>query len=210
MTAEIAWYKWDHGIIRDFCLSWFIYATMSLIMDLLSALILSISNIQLMDHFNQPWLTISISEFWALRWNLVTGSLLRDLIYDPCIEGQLLHFDHQEKKKIKMTQKVTGTLLTFCFSGLMHWFLIWYTENVFAWKNFLFFIIQGILLIFERLTFQMTQNNKLIVNKLNQIPFVVKAGFYNCLILYLAHKLYWPEIISTGSVFALIDAVKLF
>ena len=40
-------------------------------------------------HFDAPYLSASMSEFWSKRWNLTVGNTLRFLCYDPVHEGKL-------------------------------------------------------------------------------------------------------------------------
>lgn len=39
-------------------------------------------------HFDAPYLSSSMSEFWSKRWNLTVGNTLRSLCYDPVHEGE--------------------------------------------------------------------------------------------------------------------------
>lgn len=79
---------WEIGIVRDFSLSWLMYCLLTAVMELAAYASLVVLGIQLMPHFDRPWMTTSISEFWSSRWNLVIGALLRDLVYKPIMEGK--------------------------------------------------------------------------------------------------------------------------
>lgn len=38
-------------------------------------------------HFDSPYMSASITEFWSKRWNLTIGNALRFLVFDPVHEG---------------------------------------------------------------------------------------------------------------------------
>ena len=42
-----------------------------------------------MDSFDNPYLPFSLSDFWK-RWNRFAGLLLKDIAFDPIIEGTLV------------------------------------------------------------------------------------------------------------------------
>ena len=63
------------------------YFLLASVMELAASVSWMVMGLELMPHFDRPWLTTSISEFWSARWNLVIGALLRDLVYDPILEG---------------------------------------------------------------------------------------------------------------------------
>ena len=41
-------------------------------------------------HFDSPYLSASLTEFWSKRWNLTVGNALRFLAFDPIHEGASL------------------------------------------------------------------------------------------------------------------------
>lgn len=46
---------------------------------------------QLQPSFEQPYRSHSLKEFWGVRYNKVIGSLLRDVVYEPVLQGQLVY-----------------------------------------------------------------------------------------------------------------------
>ena len=64
--------------------------------------------LELMDNFSQPYLSISIKDFWR-RWHISLSSWLRDYLYIP-LGGN---------RKGKIT-KYTNLMITFLASGLWH------------------------------------------------------------------------------------------
>ena len=69
------------------CAAFMLYWFLGVIMDGPAALITWMTGIQLSPHFDTPFLTTSISDFWSKRWNLTVGNVLRFLCYDPVHEG---------------------------------------------------------------------------------------------------------------------------
>ena len=58
-------------------------------MDGPAALIGWATGMPISPHFDAPYLSASVSEFWSKRWNLTVGNTLRFLCYDPVHEGKL-------------------------------------------------------------------------------------------------------------------------
>lgn len=46
--------------------------------------------LRLSPHFYHPYFSASFGELWSKRWNLTAGTVLRNSVYDPIIEGALL------------------------------------------------------------------------------------------------------------------------
>ena len=63
--------------------SFALYAVLGAVMDVSSLVAAGVFDLHLAPHFDKPFLAASISEFWAERWNLVAGAMLRDLVYAP-------------------------------------------------------------------------------------------------------------------------------
>ena len=56
-------------------------------MDISAAAIFKFANLPISPHFDKPFLSASVGEFWSKRWNLTVGNTLRSLVYDPIHEG---------------------------------------------------------------------------------------------------------------------------
>jgi hypothetical protein len=44
----------------------------------------------LAPHFRNPYAAASLTDFWARRWNITQGLVLRFFVYEPIVEGRLL------------------------------------------------------------------------------------------------------------------------
>ena len=75
---------------RDACLAWFLYGFVTLFVDLPLLAALVIFRLKTHPTFNYPWMSHSVREFWASRWNLVYSQTLRDMVYDPIAQGTLI------------------------------------------------------------------------------------------------------------------------
>lgn len=62
------------------------YAFLSLLMDGPASLATSMVGLRIAPHFDQPYLSSSIADFWSRRWNLTAGNALRFLVqpYPVC------------------------------------------------------------------------------------------------------------------------------
>ena len=76
-----------HFFWSDICFGWFLYANTSGIEDLVSLIVLFTLNLKLEHNFDRPWLSQSVQELWSRRYNLVFGTVLRDIVYDPICES---------------------------------------------------------------------------------------------------------------------------
>jgi hypothetical protein len=50
----------------------------------------SFTGITLAPHFKNPYAATSLTDFWARRWNITQGLVLRFAVYEPIVEGRLL------------------------------------------------------------------------------------------------------------------------
>lgn len=56
------------------------YAFLGLLMDGPATLASSLIGLKIAPHFDKPFLTSSVSDFWSRRWNLTAGNALRFLV----------------------------------------------------------------------------------------------------------------------------------
>lgn len=87
---------------------------------------------------NAPWSSASLQEFWAKRWNLSIGQLLRELVYD-----------RMRRQGHGRWVAATGT---FVVSGILHMFEFWSGGATPAASVAVgtFFFVQPLLLFVER------------------------------------------------------------
>jgi hypothetical protein len=63
-----------------------LYLFASLVMDVFAAATSWALGIELLPDFNRPFLSQSLSEFWARRWNLTVSAILKGAVYEPLLE----------------------------------------------------------------------------------------------------------------------------
>ena len=56
------------------------YAFLSMLMDGPASLATSFIGLKIAPHFDKPYLTCSLTDFWSRRWNLTAGNTLRFLV----------------------------------------------------------------------------------------------------------------------------------
>ncbi|KAJ7960849.1 acyl-CoA--sterol O-acyltransferase 1-like, partial [Quillaja saponaria] len=87
---------------------------------------------ELEPHFDEPYLSTSLQDFWGRRWNLMVTSILRPTVYNP-----VRHFVGWGP--------LPAVIATFTVSGLMHEVLYYYLSRAPpTWEVTWFFILHGV------------------------------------------------------------------
>lgn len=73
----------DWGMDAAFSFYWWLGS----LMDGPGAVLGFAAGLPVAPHFDAPYLSASISEFWSTRWNLTVSNALRFVAYDPINEG---------------------------------------------------------------------------------------------------------------------------
>ncbi|PON38716.1 Wax synthase domain containing protein [Parasponia andersonii] len=98
----------------------------------------TILGFQLEPQFNEPYLTTSLQDFWARRWNLMVSSVLRDTAYNP-VRRALVSIMGPKWAQFM------GLMASFVVSGLMHESIYYYLSRARpTWEVTLFFVLQGV------------------------------------------------------------------
>ena len=139
---------------RHLAQSFGLYAVLGAIMDVASLVAAGVFGLHLAPHFDKPFLAASISEFWAQRWNLVAGAMLRDLVYAPIVGADDAASSSpspspspssspsptssssrtrptsrprtRPRMKPRPFRSAAATVACFAASGAMHEFIFWY------------------------------------------------------------------------------------
>lgn len=143
---------------RDLLYAFGLYALLGLVMDGPASVGSALFGVRLATHFDRPWLSRSLGDFWGRRWNRVAAASLKSLVFDPLSEGRLIK-DPSTSRKTKpgakgagrMLRILLGVQLTFTLSGLIHASVMWYFIGQFGWKWMAFFCLQGPLVVFEKI-----------------------------------------------------------
>ena len=171
------------------------YFLLASVMELAASVSWMVMGLELMPHFDRPWLTTSISEFWSARWNLVIGALLRDLVYDPILEGHPVKTEAKMRKSHNPLRQTAAVLCTFLASGVMHWAVIYYIVRRHALYNLASFCIHGVVVIAERLLCGTMRHHAPTKARWNAVPWPIKAFISQCLLHGIAHKFFWKDLV---------------
>ena len=66
-----------------------LYCFLGFVMDGPASLFTSAIKLNIAPHFNEPYLSESLTSFWGKRWNLTISNCLRGPVYDPIYEGKI-------------------------------------------------------------------------------------------------------------------------
>lgn len=81
--------KEEASFIKSVFCIWYGYAWVSSLADASQLISLAILGLKLEDAFNAPYLADSFTDFWARRWNLLVAAQLRELCYEPIVQGSV-------------------------------------------------------------------------------------------------------------------------
>jgi hypothetical protein len=75
-----------HPLVYHFFWYFNLYLFISTITNLSGALTSWVLGVGLLPDFDRPFLSASVSDFWARQWNLTVSSLIRESVYEPLLE----------------------------------------------------------------------------------------------------------------------------
>merc|ERR1711977_729686 len=125
--------------IKNLFFSFALYYLLGVFEDLLGSVSANLVGIEVERSFNKPFLSTSLKEFWAVRWNQHVAKLLKVVVYEPIVEGSLIHKadSHSKSKKkskgrrpMPLHVRILGTLGTFVMSGIMHEIVFVFVEGI--------------------------------------------------------------------------------
>eukprot|EP00879_Flechtneria_rotunda_P011027 GHRR01011522.1.p1 GENE.GHRR01011522.1~~GHRR01011522.1.p1 ORF type:complete len:233 (+),score=93.74 GHRR01011522.1:682-1380(+) len=176
-----------------------------------AAALIALLDLQVVPPFDKPWLSTSLADFWSRRWNNSVSLMLRALVYDPIVEGQLMASSktldpetaaagdkqsgskaakHQQGK-IPLWQRLAGMAATFAVSGFMHeWILHQVTPEgayQFGWW-FMFFFVQAPLLVVEGFVQKRLKKAGVKLSR------AVGIGYTTCFMLLTSYAFWFPPI----------------
>lgn len=180
--------------LAEFCDALALYAFIGVIMNISSFLLqclpcgMSIKTIA--PHYDAPWLSHSITDFWSSRWNLNTGYTLRFLVYDPICESQLVAPVVMAQKRPGRARRALAMCTAFCASGVMHEMFIYHMRYRISGYWLAYFAVQGplILLVDEILGLKKLAARNIMLARLLTLS----------LQLGVAHVLFFPDIVRMG------------
>lgn len=185
-----------HRLAKEVLYAIGLYLFMGIIMSFVGAACVGILNLRVAVHFDRPFLSQSLTDYWSRRWNLNTGYTLRFLVYDPICEGRLVK---NEKSFVKgplkpptRMRRAVAAVAAFVFSGIMHEIFIIYLRGRISGQWFAFFSIQGPLVVAEGFLRQALRVRGLTVPKYIANPLTL------AFLLFLGDLLFFPDIEGLG------------
>ncbi|GMH38431.1 hypothetical protein BSKO_06315 [Bryopsis sp. KO-2023] len=127
--------------------------------DFMQAFALLVFDIDSIDSFDHPYLSIDNCELWSKRWNTMTAKVLKPLSYDLVKDGVLVNDPDSAKPKRPEWRRGAAVLSIFLLSGFMHCMCFWYVTRQWVWKWFMFFSSFGPVVLLEQIVKKFVHNN---------------------------------------------------
>ncbi|PQQ20947.1 acyl-CoA--sterol O-acyltransferase 1-like [Prunus yedoensis var. nudiflora] len=121
----------------------YIYLLLETQLIIVAALAWGLLGLDLKPHFNEPYLSTSLQNFWGRRWNLVVTSILRQSVYEPTLNFSTCVIGRR-------WASLPAVFATFLVSGLMHELIYYHMGRVRpTWEVTWFFVLHGFCLMVE-------------------------------------------------------------
>ncbi|KAL5543634.1 hypothetical protein UlMin_007418 [Ulmus minor] len=128
-------------ILFLYCL--YVYLILDIVLSAMRALARALFGLELEPHFDEPYLSSSLQDFWGRRWNLMVSRALRPTVYEPTL-------NFSEPIIGRRWAPLPAVAATFLVSGLMHELIFYYWSHVApTWEVTWFFVIHGFCLAVE-------------------------------------------------------------
>ncbi|PRQ23887.1 putative long-chain-alcohol O-fatty-acyltransferase [Rosa chinensis] len=151
---------------------------------------------ELEPHFNEPYFSTSLQDFWGRRWNLVVSNTLRPLVHHPVRristgKGGAI-FELTVTAKPSRTQ-ILLVIFAFTISGFMHELFFYYVTRARPTGEMMcFFLLQGVCLEIE------LEVKKALAHRVRFHPLV--SGLLTLVFLIVTTDwLFFPHVIRTGA-----------
>eukprot|EP00884_Botryococcus_braunii_P022808 jgi/Botrbrau1/9210/Bobra.0028s0006.2 len=182
------------ALVWEFSVFLVLYGFLCTVMDVVSVPAITVG-MRLAPHFSQPWLSASFTELWSKRWNLTAGTALRNLIFDPIMEGRLVHDPTRPRAPRSHFRYVLAISATFAFSGIMHETLFWYFRGY--WPGLtgmwmIFFTAWGPFIVIEQLLLSALRKRGLAPPAWLSVPLTLLLG------LTWSHLYFFPVMMKSG------------
>ncbi|KAK1406984.1 hypothetical protein QVD17_38594 [Tagetes erecta] len=121
-------------------------------------------------HFNEPYMSTSLQDFWGRRWNLASSSILRATVYNPT--RMML-----DRNLGKFRGHLVATFVTFVVSGLMHELMYLYLMRVPpTWEVTWYFVLHGVCTVVE-MAVKKAVNDRFCLHKMLSLPLTLGFMF---------------------------------
>ncbi|EME31208.1 uncharacterized protein Gasu_14540 [Galdieria sulphuraria] len=128
------------SLICHIIYAFLLYLFCSLLLDLCAAICKPWFPLDI--HFDKPFLSNSLSDFWSRRWNVQAAKTLYYTVYlSICPNNQ----------RYPQWRKLVAVISTFMVSGIMHELLLFRINGTVTGHWFIFFSLHGFLLVIEKI-----------------------------------------------------------
>lgn len=144
LVLRFSYYEnYMHQKLKLFLYCLYVYLVLDIILATTSAAARAICGVELEPHFNEPYLSSSLQDFWGRRWNLMVSRAIRPTVYEPALGlwAGLVG---------RRWAPIPAVLVTFAVSGLMHELIYYYWARMWpTWEVTWFFLLHGTCLAAE-------------------------------------------------------------
>ncbi|GJQ12794.1 hypothetical protein GpartN1_g4585.t1 [Galdieria partita] len=167
-----------------------LYLFCSLLLDLCAAICKPWFPLDI--HFDKPFLSNSLSDFWSKRWNVQAAKTLYYTVY--------LSICPNTQRYYPQWRKLAAVICTFVVSGIMHELLLFRINGKVTGHWFIFFTLHGVLLVIEKMGSKRFHYS-------GTLSFVLGRIWCLCLLIITSEYFFWRPILDSGLV---AKAVSLF
>ncbi|KAK9837032.1 hypothetical protein WJX81_008263 [Elliptochloris bilobata] len=188
-------------IAQELLYAFGLYAFLGFLMDGPASLATGLIGLQIAPHFDRPFMSSSLSDFWSRRWNLTAGNALRFFVYDVVYEGRLVR-DPSYAPALSGARRSLGVAAAFIVSGLMHEYLYLYLMGRATGLWFAFFAVQGPLLWAEGALRRWARARGWSLPRALATPLTLGV------LMAIGHALFFPPCTETGLADRVVDNIK--
>ncbi|KGN58561.1 acyl-CoA--sterol O-acyltransferase 1 [Cucumis sativus] len=157
-----------------------IYFLLEILIGGAAAFVKATLGVELLPYFDEPYLSVSLQDFWGKRWNLLTSRILRLAVYDPCRKLTVGIVGKKASAMVALTA-------TFAVSGLMHELIYFYMGRLApTWEVTCFFLLHGVSLSAEMAM-------KSAVRGRLKVPRIISTGFTWWFVMTTSSWLFFPQ-----------------
>ncbi|KAM6595110.1 hypothetical protein CsatA_002813 [Cannabis sativa] len=158
------------------------YLVLETTLVIVATLARAMVGLELEPHFNEPYLSTSLQDFWGKRWNLIVTRILRPTVFLPTYRFSSTFLGYK-------WAPLPAIVATFVVSGLVHELMYFYVSRATpTWEVTSFFVLHGLCLTVE------------IVLKKGlcdtwRLPGVVSGALTMGFVMLTSFWLYFPQLI---------------
>lgn len=184
---------WLPRLPKEFTYAVGLYLFIAVIMSCVGVVTVGLLGLAVAPHFDRPFLSSSLTDYWSRRWNLNTGYTMRFMIYDPICEGRLIKKGGTTGPgHVSWGRRAAAVCVSFAVSGWLHEVFIIYLRGRLSGYWMAFFTLQGPLLVLESIGRRWLKKKGITVPTLVAIPLTLG------LLLTLGDLLFFPDIVRMG------------